>query len=79
MNCVPIIVSNEQAIFVLPMNHSPIPVCNDLKANKSKKLLSNTVESRLDVSCSLIQNSVGNSVIVKLSYLIAINRVDTSA
>ena len=33
----------------------------------------------VDVSYSLIQNSVENSVIVKMSYLIAINCVDDSA
>ena len=33
MNCVPIIVSNKQSIRMLPMNHSPIPMHNDLEAN----------------------------------------------
>ena len=79
MNGVPIVVSNEQSILMLPMNQSPIPMHNDLEANKSKGFSSNTVEFRLDVSYSLIQNSVENSVIVKMSYLIAINCVDDSA
>ena len=30
MNGVPIIVSDEQEILMLPMNHSPILMCNDL-------------------------------------------------
>ena len=33
MNGVPIIVSNEQKILMLPMNHSPIPVHTDLEAS----------------------------------------------
>ena len=36
MNGVPIIVSNEQSILMLPMNHSPIPMRNDLEANQSE-------------------------------------------
>ena len=36
INCVPIIVSNEQSILMLPMNQSPIPMQNDLKANTLK-------------------------------------------
>ena len=44
-----------------------------------KVLYSNTVESRLDVSYYLIENAVVNSVIVKISYLIAIDRVDASS
>ena len=31
MNGVPIIVSDEQSILMLPMNHSPIPMQNDLE------------------------------------------------
>ena len=36
MNGVPIIVPNEQSILMLPMNCSPIPMHNDLEANKLK-------------------------------------------
>ena len=36
MNGVPIIVLNKQSILILPMNHSPIPMRNNLEANKSK-------------------------------------------
>ena len=36
MNGVLIIVSNKQSILMLPMNHSPIPMENDLEANESK-------------------------------------------
>ena len=31
MNGVPIIISNEQSILMLPMNRSPIPMCNNLE------------------------------------------------
>ena len=79
MHGVPIIISDEQSILMLPMNHSPIPIRKNLEANELKKKSSNAVESRLDLSYSLIQNTVGNSVIVKISYLIAINCVDASA
>ena len=33
---VPVTVSNEQAILVLPMNHSLTPMRNNLEANESK-------------------------------------------
>ena len=36
MNGVPIIVSNGQSIIILPMNHSLIPMQNNLESNKSK-------------------------------------------
>ena len=36
MNDVPIIVSNEQSILVLPLNHSTIPMRDDLEANETK-------------------------------------------
>ena len=36
MNGVRIIVSNEQLILMLPINHSPIPMCNDLESKESK-------------------------------------------
>ena len=36
MNSVPIIVSNEQSIIMLPINQSLISMHNDLKANESK-------------------------------------------
>ena len=36
MDGVPIIVSDEQLILMSPINHSPIPMVNDLEANKSK-------------------------------------------
>ena len=35
MDGIPIIVSNEQAILMLPINHSSIPMRNDLEPNKS--------------------------------------------
>ena len=36
MNGVPIIVSNEQSILMLPMNCSQIPMFNNLESNESK-------------------------------------------
>ena len=77
MNGVPIIFLNEQSIIMLPINQSPIPIRNDLESNETKDFSSNTVESRLEVSYSLIKNLVENYVIVKMSYLTTINCVDT--
>ena len=77
MNGVPIIFLNEQSIIMLQINQSPIPIRNDLESNETKDFSSNTVESRLEVSYSLIQNLVENYVIVKMSYLTTINCVDT--
>ena len=34
MNGVPIIFLNEQSIIMLPINHSPIPMRNDLEENE---------------------------------------------
>ena len=79
MNWVPVIVSDEQSIPMLPMNHSLILMRNYFESNYSKCFSSNTVKSRLDASYYLIQNKVGNSMIAKMSYLIAINRLDASA
>ena len=79
MNGVLIIVSNEQLILMILMNHLPITICNNFEANKPKGFSSNKVESRLDVSYFLIQNTVGNCVIVKMSHLRTINCVDASA
>ena len=42
INCVPIIVSYEQSILMLPINHLPIPMCNDLEANESKVFFHST-------------------------------------
>ena len=36
MNGVHIIFSNEKSILILPMNQSPIPMCNNLESNESK-------------------------------------------
>ena len=79
MNGVPIIVSDEQSILMLPMNHSPIPMHNHLEANESK--CSVIQHSRIQFLRILLldKNEVGNDVIVKMSYLIAINRVDALA
>ena len=43
---VPIIFSNEQEILMLPMNHWPIIMCNDLETNKLKGM---------DIQHSIIQ------------------------
>ena len=36
MNGVPVIISNKQSILMPLMNHSPIPMRNNLEANKLK-------------------------------------------
>ena len=36
MHGVPIIVLKKQSILIIPMNHSPIPMRNNLEANESK-------------------------------------------
>ena len=43
INGVPIIVSNKQAIIMLPINHSLVPMSNNLNTKKSKGFSSNTV------------------------------------
>ena len=72
MNDVPIFY-NEQWILMIPMNNSPIPIRNDSKKNNLNVVSFKKEESRLDVSHYLVQNSVENSVIVKMSYLISIS------
>ena len=66
MNGVHVIVSNKQPILMIPMNHSPISMRNNLEANESKVFV-------------FIKNAVVNYVIVKISYLIEINHVDASS
>ena len=55
MNGVPIILLKKQTIIMITMNYSPIPRRNNLEANNPILLLSNTLESRLHISYSLIK------------------------
>ena len=58
MNSVPIIVSNKQYILILPMNHSPVTMHNDLEENKLKGFVIQHIRIQvgrillLDTKCS---------------------------
>ena len=78
MNGVPIVVLDEQSILMLPMNHSLIPMRNDLESNKSKVFFIQNSRIQVGRILFLDKNAVGDSVIIK-SYLTTINSVDDSA